>query len=216
MSDNETAARERDGWTLLQWTTRRTRLAGGGAIIGGLAALTISSLIDIPIGRLGSNPDFGLLWFVYASIYLLFAVSLVAAGSRFTSSTDAGGRKISLLLAAVSGLYAGSILLVMAGRTLFEELFILAGIVTGFAYLAIRFLGTLYGFRLWQQGSLSRVTAGLFLCLFPALFVLGPLTTVRVPTSSIEAVVYLVFLALGVELIRSAASLPAGEAGLDR
>lgn len=211
MNGNDTAARETDGWNRIQWNPRRTRLAGGGAIIGGLAGLTLSGLIDVPIGRLGSNLDFGLLGVVYACIYLLFAVSLVAASSRFTSGADSGDRKIALLLAAAFGVYAGSLLFLTAGRTIFGKLFIPAGLVTGFAYLAIRGLGTLYGIRLWQQGRSSRLTAGLFILQFPALFILGLLTTVGVPTSSLEVVVYVAFLALGVDLVRSETRSSTGE-----
>lgn len=216
MNGNETVARDGGYWNSVQWNARRTRLAGGGAIIGGLAGLIISGPMDIPIGRLGSNPDFGLFGVVYPFIYLLFAVSLIAADGRFEAGADAGGRSIALLLAAAVGTYAGSLLVIMAGHFLFGEIFIPAGIVTGFAYLAVRFLGSLYGLRLWQQGRSSRLTAGLFLSLFPALFILGILTTIGVPASSTEVVVYVAFLALGVELIRSVDSPPAGEEGMGR
>lgn len=209
MNRNETVARDEAGWNHVQWNARRVRLAGGGAVVGGLVGLLISGLVEVPIGRLGSNSDFGLFGFVYPVIYLLFVGSLIAAAGRFDTGTGSGERSVALLLAAAIGTYAGSLLVIMAGHTLFEEIFIPAGIVTGFAYLAVRFLGTLYGLRLWKHGRSSRLTAGLFLALFPALFILGLLTTVGVPPSVIEVVVYVAFIALGVELVRSEAGTPA-------
>lgn len=216
MNGNETVARDGGGWNPVDWNARRIRLAGGGAIAAGLIGLLLSGLVEIPIGRLSSNSDFGLFGFVYPVIYLLFAVSLIAAAGRFDTGTRSGDRSVALLLAAAIGTYAASLLVIMAGYTLFEEIFIPAGIVTGFAYLAVRLLETLYGLRLWQQGRSSRLTAGLFLALFPALFILGLLTTVGVPASAIEVVVYGAFIALGVELVRSEAGTPTGEVERER
>lgn len=216
MNGNETVAREGNSWNPGQWSARRARLAGLGAIIGGLAGLLISGLVDILISRLGSTPDFGLFGSIYPVIYLLFTVSLVAAAERFDTGTESDDRSVAFLLAAAVGTYAGSLFVIMAGHTLFEEIFIPAGIVTGFAYLTIRFLGTLYGLRLWQQGRSSRLTAGLFLALFPALLILGLLTTVGVPVNAIEIVVYVAFIALGVELVQVEASTPTDEAERER
>lgn len=71
----------------------------------------------------------------------------------------------------------------------------------GVAFFAMRLFGTLYGGILWRQTTANRITAGLFVAILPAVFILGPLVLIGFPAVGIEAPLYLAFVTFSYELL---------------
>lgn len=186
------------------WTPRRVTLAGIGAIGGGLIGLTFLGLAELPVGRIGRGADFGLVGLLFPISYFLFSAALLAGNASFGARLGTSGRRLGLLLALSNGIYAGSILLLIIGNSVTASAPLAIGVVTGTAYLAIRLLGTLYGLGLWQAPPASRVTAALFIVLLPIVFIVGPFTNAGLSAGWIEAALDLAYVALGIDLVRTA------------
>lgn len=184
------------------WTPRRTKLAGLGSLIGGLVGVgslgwgaTAVAGTGIEVGPVG-----GAVRMLHPVVYVLFAVALLAADARYGSSYGRRGRGVAALFVLSLVSYVGGIVVLVVGRLAFGETLFPVGALVGTAYLAMRLFGTIYGIGLWRRADASRITAGLFVALFPAIFVLGPLTIVGVPAVWIQSPLYLAFVALGYDL----------------
>ena len=189
------------------------RLAGLGGLVGGLGGLFSSfggfSVAGFSIGNTGMEIGPGAVGMLYPVWHVLFAVALLAANARYGSNSGRGGRSIAIILALSLVSYAGSIIVLVVGRTMIEDLLLPIGALTGTAYLVIRLVGSLYGISLWQDENVSRLTAGLFIVLFPAIFILGPLTQLGFPGVLIAAPLDLAFITLGYDLWTGDADTPA-------
>lgn len=180
------------------------KLAGLGGLAGGLGGLLSSfggfSVAGLSIGNtgMGIGPDaVGMLYPVW---HVLFTVALFAANARYGSRYGRSGRSMATILALSLVSYAGSIIILVAGRTMIGDLLLPIGALTGTAYMVIRLVGSLYGISLWRHEDVSRLTAGLFIVLFPAIFILGPLTQLGFPGVLIAAPLDLAFITLGYDL----------------
>lgn len=185
-----------------RWTPRRTKLAGLGSLVGGVVGLGSLGLgafavagTEVGVGGVG-----GAVRMLHPVVYVLFAVALLAADARYGSSYGRRGRIVAALLVLSLMSYVGTIVVLVVGRVAFGEVLFPVGALVGTAYLATRLFGTLYGIGLWRRADANRLTAGLFAALFPAIFVLGPLTIVGVPAVWIQSPLYLAFIALGYDL----------------
>ena len=189
------------------WTPRRMKLAGLSGLVGGLGGLLSSfggfSVAGFSIGNTGMGIGPGAVGMLYPVWHILFAVALLAANARYGSSYGRGGHSIAIILALSLASYASSIIILVAGRTMIGDLLLPIGALTGTAYLVIRLAGSLYGINLWQHEDVSRLTAGLFIVLFPAIFILGPLTQLGFPPVLIAAPLDLAFIALSYDLWRA-------------
>ncbi|WP_224271093.1 hypothetical protein [Haloprofundus salinisoli] len=200
--DSETRAQRTEAPTW--WTPRRTRLAGLCGLVGGVGGILSSfgglSLVGPSLGETGAGITSGIIIVLYPVFHILFAVSLLAAAARYGLSDGRRGRIVAWL--GVLSLFgeAGTIVVLLGGQSMLGGLLIPIGIVHAAMYMAIRLFGTLYGISLWRHGRASRLTAGLFIVLFPAIFVLAPLTQVGFPGVLIGAPLDLAFITLGYEL----------------
>lgn len=174
-------------------TPRRTALAGGCGILGGLTGLFVPLL---PLSGLGFGGDPGIGGTIHLLGYALGAVTVFAANAHYRERYGRGGQIVAGLLVLALVAYAASIAAFIVG----PSIRILLGGVTGMAYLSIWLLGSGYGVVLWNHSQTSRLTAGLFLSLFPSLFILGLLTQVGFPGLWIETPIWLAFIALGYEV----------------
>ena len=186
------------------WTPRRMKLAGLGGLVGGFGGLLSSfggfSIAGLSIGSTGMGIGPGAVGMLYPVWHVLFAVALLAANARYGSRYGRGGHSIAIVLALSLVSYAGSVIVLVAGRTMIGDLLLPIGALTGTAYMVIRLVGTLYGISLWRHEDVSRLTAGLFIVLFPAVFILGPLTQLGFPGVLIAAPLDLAFISLGYDL----------------
>lgn len=105
-----------------------------------------------------------------------------------------------MFLVSVSS-YAASIVVLLASRIVFGSPLVPVGVLIGIAYIAMRLFGSLYGVVLWRRTAVSRPTAALFVCIVPAIFLLGPLAAVGYPGVWVESPLYLASIALGYELL---------------
>jgi hypothetical protein len=196
--------RERSADSSSWWTPRRTKLAGIGSLVGGVGGLAGSfgglGLVGMSLGDTGIGITPGTVIILYPVWHILLAVGALAANAWYGTRYGRRGRIVAVLLTLSLLGEAGTILVVMVGRTALGELLVPIGVLHATTYMAIRFFGSLYGISLWQCEGVSRLTAGLFVALFPAIFVLAPLTQVGFPGVLIGAPLDLAFIALGYEL----------------
>lgn len=201
-SDADTTGRTVPSWW--KWTPRRTKSAALCGLLGGFSVL-LSTELRVGFGG-GTDPGIG--GVLYLLSHVLFAVAVLAANARYDTSYGRGGDSVAVLLVLSLVGYAGSITVVMVA-TVGDLLPV--GVLAGTAYMAIRLFGTLYGLTLWSQTNTSRLTAGSFVALFPAIFLLGPLTQFGLPATAIEAPLALAGMALGYDLWRTATATEHGK-----
>ena len=196
--------RERNTASSSWWTPRRVTLAGLGSVAGGIGGLLGSfgglGLVGMSLGDTGIEMTPGTVIILYPVWHVLLAVGALAANACYSTTYGRRGRIFAMLLTLSLLGEAGTILVIMVGRTALGELLLPIGILHATTYMAIRFFGSLYGLRLWRCEGVSRLTAGLFIILFPVIFVLAPLTQVGFPGVLIGAPLDLAFIALGYEL----------------
>lgn len=202
MTNNNPDTTEQNRASATWWTPKRMKLAGICGLIGGLGGLLIARF---PIGSTGLGIEPTAVGLLYPIWYVLFAVALLGANARYGTSYGRSGRYLAILLGLSLLSYAGSTIILVVGNTvtLFEEFLTPIGFLAGFAYLVIRLLGCLYGISLWRHTSASRLTAGLFIISFPAIFVFGVLNQLGFPdVLIIGTTLYLAFIALSYDLWR--------------
>lgn len=204
MTQSEPTSEGRQRGAASWWTPGRVRLAGLGAVVAGLVGIAVLVIGTGRPGPVGST-DVGMLGVVYPLGFALFVVALLAANARYGPQYGRGGRAVTVVFTQSLAGYAGTTLLLTAGRDFLGGSIIPLGILTGGAYMLTRLAGTIYGAALFGWTDANKVTAVLFAVLFPAVFVLGPLTLVGFPAPLIEAPIFLAFIALGVGLWRNSA-----------
>lgn len=176
------------------WTPSRVRIAGLGGLVAGLG------LVALSISRTGFGVDPGAVSLAYPFGYLLCAVALLAADVRYAASYGRRGRRVGALFALSIACYGCAVLVIVASlRVVGVPFGPLTGLV-GVAFVAIRALGSLYGVLLWRETDASRLTAGLFVAILPAMFLLAPLAALWFPAVGVEGPLYLAFVVLGYEL----------------
>jgi hypothetical protein len=204
-SESNTAAQNADFSTW--WTPRRTKLAALGGLVGGVGGLLSSfgglGLAGVSLGDtgIGITPDTIII--LYPVLHILMAVGVLAANGWYGTKYGPRGRIFAMLLALSLVGEAGTILVLMVGRAALGELLLPIGILHATTYMAIRLFGSLYGISLWRHTNASRLTAGLFIVLFPAIFILPPLVLIGFPPTLIGAPLDLAFIALGYDLWRT-------------
>lgn len=186
------------------WTPRRVKLAGLGSLVGGIGGLLGSfggfGLVGMSLGDTGIGITPGTVILLYPVWHILLAIGALAANAWYRTTYGRRSRIFAMLLTLSLLGEAGTILVIMVGRMALGELLLPIGILHATMYMTIRFFGSLYGISLWRCEGVNRLTAGLFVVLFPTIFVLAPLTQVGFPGVLIGAPLDLAFIALGYEL----------------
>lgn len=197
------------------WTSRRTKFAalcclvgGGGGLLGSVAGL---GLVGLSLGDTGVGITPGTVIGLYPVLHILLGVGVLGANARFGPSYGRRGRLVATLLVLSLVGEAGSMLVLMVGRADLGALLIPIGIVHATMFMAIRLFGSLYGISLWRHVGVSRLTAGVFVVLFPAIFVLALMTRIGFPGSLISTPLDLAFITLGYDLWIEAADAPPRE-----
>lgn len=197
------------------WTPRRTKLAALASLAGGVGGLLGSlgglGLVGVSLGDTGVGITPGTVIVLYPVLHVLMAVGVLAANAWYGNLYGRRGRIVATLLVLSLVAEAGSILVLMVGRTNLGALLLPIGVFHATTWMAIRLFGSIYGVSLWRRVGVSRLTAGLFIVLFPAIFVLAPLTQVGFPGPLIAAPLDLAFGALGYELWTEAADASLSE-----
>lgn len=210
MTSDAPETRERNAGSSSWWTPRRVKFAGLGSLVGGIGGLLGSfgglGLVGVSLGDTGIGITPGTVIILYPVWHVLLAVGALAANAWYRTRYGHRSRIIAVLLVLSLLSEAGSILVIMVGGAALGELLVPIGILHATMYMAIRFFGSLYGISLWRCEGVSRLTAGLFVILFPSIFVLAPLTQVGFPGVLIGAPLDLAFIALGYELWTSRAA----------
>ena len=218
MTRGDAERREEQAVSPTWWTLRRTRLAGLVCLAGGVGGLLGSfgglGLVGVSLGDTGVGITSGTVIVLYPVLHLLMAVGVLAANAWYGTMYGRRGRSVATLLVLSLVGEAASILVLMIVRTDLGELLIPIGILHATMWMAIRLFGSIYGVSLWRHVSVSRLTAGSFIVLFPAIFVLAPLTQVGFPGPLIAAPLDLAFVALGYELWTAAGDAPARGTGV--
>ena len=203
-SESNTAAQNATSPTW--WTPRRTKLAALGSFVGGVGGLLGSFVglgVDLSIGNTGIGITPGTVIILYPVFHILMAVGVLAANAWHGTRYGRRGRIVAVLLVLSLVGEAGSILVVMVGGTDLGELLLPIGYFHATTYMAIRLFGSLYGISLWRHTNASRLTAGLFIVLFLAIFILPPLVLIGFPPTLIGTPLDLAFIALGFDLWRT-------------
>ena len=204
MTSDAPEMRERNVVSSSWWTPQRVKLAGLASLVGGIGGLLGSfgglGLVGMSLGDtgIGITPDTVII--LYPVWHALLAVGALAANVWYGSGYGRRGRIFATLLTLSLLGESGTILVIMMGRTALGELLLPIGILHATTFMAIRFFGSFYGIYLWRCEGVSRLTAGLFIVPFPAIFVLALLTQVGFPGVLIGAPLDLAFIALGYEL----------------
>lgn len=178
------------------WTARRTKAAGLAGVIGGL------TLAGLSISRTGLGIDPGPISMVYLIGYVLLIITLLAGNARYSPNYGSRGRTVAAVLILALASYAGSIIILGTAGGLFGIPFSPVTTLIGIVFVTMRLFGTLYRLILWRRTNASRITAGLFAVILPAVVILGPLAIIGLPAVGTEAPLYLAFIALGYELFR--------------
>lgn len=193
---------ERNAASPRWWTAQRTKVASLCGLIGGLGVLGVAGFMTGPTG-LGTDP--GISSLVYPLSHVLLAVPLLAANAWYGSKYGRNGRIVAVLLALSLVGYAGlSTVIFIVGPAMLGDLLVPIGVLSGTTFMLIRLFGSIYGGYLWWQAngqmSANRLTAGLFIILLPAIFVLGLLTQLGFPGWVLNAPFGLAFVALSYDL----------------
>ncbi|WP_224450444.1 hypothetical protein [Haloprofundus salilacus] len=200
--DSETLAQ--NAGTPAWWTPRRRKLAGLCGLVGGVGGLLVSlagfGLVGFSLDDTGIGLTSRTVIIFLPLLHILLAVSLFAADASYGSSYGRRGRTVARLLVLSLCGEAVTILVLMMGPSMLGGLLIPIGILHAAIYMAIRLFGSLYGLSLRRHESSSRLTVGLFIVLFPSIFVLAPLTQIGFPSAFIGAPLDLAFIALSYEL----------------
>ncbi|QLG28780.1 hypothetical protein HUG10_15080 [Halorarum halophilum] len=170
------------------------RIAGLGGLVAGVALAALS------ISRTGFGVDPGAVSIAYPFGYLLCAVALLAADARYGAMYGRRGRRVAALLALSLACYGCAVLVIVASLRVVGVPFSPVTGLVGVAFFAIRVLGSLYGVLLWRETDASRLTAGLFVAILPAMVIFAPLAILGFPAFGVEGPLYLAFVALGHEL----------------
>lgn len=215
MTDDDIEPRREKAVSTTWWTPRRTKLAAlssfGGGVGGLLGSFGGVGLVGFSLGDTGAGITPGIVVVLYPVLHVLMAVGVLAANVRYGSSYGRRGRIVATLLVLSLVGEAGSILVLVVGRTELGALLLPIGVFHGAMYMVLRLFGSLYGIGLWRYTTVNRLTAALFIALFPAIFGLGPLTRIGFPGPLIGAPLDLAFIALGYELWTDAADAPPSE-----
>ncbi len=182
----------------LEWTPRQTKSTALCGVLGGLGVLLST---ELPVSGFGDQSAAGVGSVLYLTGHVLIAVAVLAANARYATSYGRGGYSMAVLLVLSLVGYAG-IITTLVGTTV-GDLLLPIGALAGTAYMAIRLFGTLYGLALWSQTNTSRLTAGSFVALFPAVFLLGPLIQFGLPGTWLGVPLALAGVALGYDLWRA-------------
>jgi hypothetical protein len=142
-------------------------------------------LVDLTIGNTGIGITPGAIIILYPVLHILMAIGMLAANAWYGTRYGRRGRIVAVVLVLSLVGDTGSILVIMVGGTMLGELPLPIGIFHAMTYMAIRLFGSLYGISLWRQTNASRLTAGLFIVLLPAIFILPPLTLIGYPPTLI-------------------------------
>lgn len=205
MANSDTLSEEQNSTSSSWWSVRRTKLAGLCGLIGGIGGLLplLAGLgIIVPqIGDTGVGISPSLIIILYPVWHLLMGLSVFGANGWYRSGYGRGGRILAVLLGLSLVGEAVSILVLMFGGTMLGELLVPIGVIHGTIWMAIRLFGTLYGIALWGHERVNVITAGLFVTLFPAIFILAPLTQIGFSGALIPAPLNLAVIALGYELL---------------
>lgn len=202
MTSTQSETPEQEKISPAWWTPRRTKGASLCSLIGGFGLL---GLAGFAIGPTGIGSDLSVVSLFYPLSHVLGAIALFAANAWYGSSYGRSGRIVAVLLALSLVGYAGlSTMISIVGPAMLGDLLLPIGVLSGTAFLSIRLFGSIYGGYLWWQTngqvSANRFTAGLFIILLPAIFILGPLTQLGFPGWVINAPVGLAFVALSYDL----------------
>lgn len=212
MTADAPETRERNANSASWWTPRRIKLAGLVSLVGGVGGLLGGfgglGLVGMSLADTGIGITPGTVIILYPVWHVLLAVGALAANAWYGTRYGRRGHIFAVLLALSLLGEAGTILVIMVGGTALGELLLPIGILHATTYMAIRLFGSLYGISLWRQTNASRLTAGLFIVLFPAIFILPPLTLIGFPPTLIGAPLDLAFIALGYDLWRVAGDTP--------
>ena len=181
------------------WTPRRTRLAGIAGIVGGVV-LTIVAIVHNALGLEPGTPAGTISGLFHLVTYALMLAALLAVNARY--GTDYG--RLGRVVAYVIGVSVAALIPVgLLFEFVFGEDWALGGIVAGIAFLAMHLGGSVYGIVLWRRTKVTRLAAGLFVAVVPAIIivaVLGGFGIVNLTPAAFEAPLYLGFAALGYDL----------------
>ena len=177
------------------WTPRRTKLAGVGGVLGGLALVGLASMRPDAVIR---SSAVGLSYSAASGLLLL---SLFAAHERYGPTDGRVGRFGAIAL--------GLLLVGVTGFTLFFSISPLVfgivltpfGLLYGLSFYGLPVAAALYGYDLWRETSTSRLAAGALLLTLPAALALLALAALDWPIAQPQVPVYLAFVTLGYELV---------------
>jgi hypothetical protein len=189
------------------WTPRRTKLAALGSLVCGIGGLlggfVGGGLFGLSLGSFGIGISPATIIILYPVWHLLMAVGVLAANAWYGTKYGRRGRIVATLLVLSLIGEAGSILVIMIGSANLGDLLLPIGIFHATMYMANRLFGSLYGISLWRHTNANRLTAVLFIVLFPVVFILPPLVQIGFPPTLLGAPLNLAFIALGYDLWRT-------------
>lgn len=205
MNQTQSEAAEQTAVSSEWWTSHRTKVASICGLLGGLGMLGITSVV---VGAARPGPGLGVGGLFYPLAHVLGAVALLAANGQYGFRYGRRGRSIALVVVLSMAVYAGMMILLSSmGPALLGDLLVPIGVLTGTAYMSIRIFGSIFGLYLWQQAveqhSTTRLTAGFFISLLPAVFVLPVLMQFSVPGWVLNAPLGLGCIALSYDLWRA-------------
>ena len=182
------------------WSTpERTRLAGIAGMVGGIVLTAVAIIANAFTFEFGT-PAHAAIGLFHTSMYTLMLVTLLAAGARYDTEYGRLGRTAVYVL-GISFLVL--IPLIPLVEFVFGEDWMPGAIMAGIAFLAMHLFASIFGIVLWRRTAVSRLAAGLFIAVVPAVVAVIALETLGLASltpAAFEAPLYLGFAALGYDL----------------
>lgn len=135
----------------------------------------------------------------HSVMYALFLVALLAANARYGPDYGRLGRITACVLAIDLAVLTLVLPLIMY---VFGEDWVPGGIIAGIAFITMHLFGSIFGILIWRRTAISRLTAGLFILVVPAIIAVFAFQAVGVglPAATFETFLNLGFAALGYDL----------------
>ena len=172
-------------------------------IAGGIVWITMTVTIVTTLGFDALNYGSGTAGTVtdaavtisHSLMYSLFLVALLAANARYGADYGRLGRVVAYMLIVDLAVLVPVLPLV---TLVFGEDWVLGGIIAGIAFITMHLFGSIFGLLIWRRTAVSRLTAGLFILVVPAIIVVFVFQALGV---GLPAATFETFLNLGISAL---------------
>jgi len=183
------------------------RLAGMAVIAGGIVwiAMTVTVVTTLGFdalnygsGTAGTLAD-AAVTISHSVMYALMLIALLAADARYGTDYGRLGRAVAYVLIVDLAVLVPILPLIIL---VFGEDWVPGGVIAGIAFITMHLFGSIFGILIWRRTTVSRLTAGLFILVVPAIIAVFVFQAIGVglPAATFETFLNLGVAALGYDL----------------